>query len=307
MNNRKHDVEPDERELLEEFGTSFEAVRAGHAGCPKPEILLAANAGVLDEQTARHVAAHLGQCGFCRMLLADLTDAELLAARPDEERRVRERVLKAAGPSAKARAAGVGLLALWLRQALPVAALAGVVLVAVIWVRLHRPVAPVSNPVTVTVQKTPPAAPSFLQWEKLPVKLEATSILVWRGAPRTDQERYASELTAGLASYRDDRYAEAARQLAKVAESFPRGVEAQLYLGISRLYLQQNAEALPALAAARQLGTGEFRDDATWYLAVAHQRLGQGSAALTELRNLCGGRGNYARRACDGMKQVSGR
>jgi tetratricopeptide (TPR) repeat protein len=305
MNDMKNDIGPDERELLKQFGISFKVLRATHAGCPKPEILLASQAGVLDGEMTKNVATHLEKCGFCRILLRDLTDAELSTARPDEERRIRERVLNAAKASAKVEKAGGGLLAIWFREAWVVAALAGVALAAAVWFRLHQPVVPVSAPLTVASHPAPPAAPSVFQWEKLPVKLQANSILVWRGAPQTAQEKYASELSTALTFYRDDNYREAAKQLAKVAESYPRGVEAQLYLGISLLYLQQNAEAIPPLSTAQQLGPGQFREDATWFLALAYARTHDTPHALAELQELCQGKGGYAQRASVGIQELS--
>ena len=151
----------------------------------------------------------------------------------------------------------------------------------------------------------PPAAPSLFQWEKLPVKLQASSILVWRGAPRTDEEKYASELTTALTFYRDNNYPEAVKQLAQVARDFPRGVEAQLYLGISLLYLKQNAEAIAPLEAAQKLGPQPFREDSTWYVALAYQRLHDAPHARAELQELCAGKGGYAPRACTGIQELS--
>jgi TolA-binding protein len=304
MNERKNDIGPDEQELLEEFGTSFDALRANHADCPKPELLLASQAGVLEGEAARNVVAHLEKCGFCRILLRDLTDAELTAARPEEERRVRERVLKATRASAKAEKEGGGLLAAWFSKGLPVAALAVVALAVVVWVRLHQPAAPVATPATVAVQPAQPAAPSVLQWEKLPIKLQASSVLLWRGKPPTAQKKYATELTAALAYYRDDKYAEAAQQLAKVVQAFPDGVEALLYLGISQLSLQQNEQAIPSLVRAQQLGSQASRDDATWYLALAYKRTGDPLHAAAELQKLCSRKGVYQQRACAGIDEL---
>ena len=68
MNDLKDDIGPDEQELLKQFGASFEALRANHAGCPQPDILLASQAGVLDGDTARNVTTHLenaASAGFC--------------------------------------------------------------------------------------------------------------------------------------------------------------------------------------------------------------------------------------------------
>jgi hypothetical protein len=305
MNDRKNDIGADEQELLEKFGTSFEDLRAHHAGCPKPEVLLASHAGVLDVETARNVATHLKTCDFCPILLRDLTDAEMFAALPEEEQRVNERVLKAAKTAWKAEAAGGGLLAVWLRMAVPVAALAAVALAAVVWLRLHPSVAPVSTPATVEVKPVQPPAPSVLQWEKLPIKLQASSVLVLRGKPRNYKEKYAAELTTALAPYRDDNYSQAALQLSKVVQDFPGGVEAQLYLGISRLQLQQNAEAIAPLSAARKLGPQQFREDAAWFLALAYERTHDRQEELAELQNICQGKGTYSQRACAGIQELS--
>jgi tetratricopeptide (TPR) repeat protein len=304
MNDRNNDVGAEERELLKKFGTSFEAIRANHPECPKPEILLASGAGVLDEETAKRVGIHLEKCGFCQILLRDLADGELLAARADEERRVRERVLRASKAAAKAESAGGGLLTVWFRRALPVAALACVVLAVVIWVHFHQPIVPISAPATVTVQPAKPAVPSVLQWEKLPIKLQASSVLVLRGKPRTAQEKYSRELTAALAYYRDDNFEEAVQQLAKVAKDFPRGAEAQLYLGISQLKLEQNPEAIAPLVAAQQLGPEENKDDATWYLALAYMRAGDQAHAVAELQKLCGHANTYSERACASVQSA---
>jgi tetratricopeptide (TPR) repeat protein len=305
MNDRKNDIEPDEQGLLEEFGTSIEDLRARHANCPKPALLLASHAGVLDDEADRSVATHLEKCGFCRILLRDLMDAELFAALPEGERRVHEQVLKAAKAAAKAEREGGGLLTVWLRRAVPVAALAAVAVAAVVWVRLHPSVAPDSTPSTVAVQPVQPTAPSVLQWEKLPIKLQASSVLVLRGKPRTAKEKYAAELTAALASYRDDNYPEATRQLAKVGKEFPDGVEAQLYLGISQLQLQQNAEAIAPLTAAQRLGPDQFRQDASWFLALAYERTHDPQHALAELQKMCQGKSGYSLRACKGIQELS--
>jgi hypothetical protein len=301
MNGRKNDIGPREAELLKEFGTSFEGLRASHADCPKPELLLAAQSEVLSEETARSVGKHLEKCGFCKILLRDLNDGEVIATLPEEERRVRGRVVRAGGASEKIEKAGSGLLAVWLGWASPVAVLAGVVVVAVVWMRLHPPVAQVSPAPSVAVEPEKPAA---LQWEKLPVKLQASSILIWRGEPRNAQEKYAAELTHALVYYRDGDYLDAVQQLRRVVKDFPRGVEGQLYLGVSQLALRQNPEAIPALSAAQRLGSEQFRDDASWYLALAYACTGDTQNALAELQALCHGKGNYSPRACAGVREL---
>ena len=188
---------------------------------------------------------------------------------------------------------------------MPTAALAGIVLAVVVWIRFHQPIGPVPAPATADVQPVKTAAPSVLQWEKLPLKLQASSVLVMRGKPRTAQEKYVAELTGALAPYRDDNFSEAAQKLTKVTQVFPDGVEAQLYLGISQLSLQKNAEAIPPLAKAQQLGPQTFREDATWYLALALQREGNTKQSVAELGKLCQGKSSYSQRACTGVQELS--
>lgn len=305
MNDWKKEFGPDEKEFLAELGTSFESLAGRHADCPKPELLLASQAGVLDQETSQRVAAHLEKCGFCRILARDLTDAELSTARPEEESRVRERVLDAVESSAKADKPGGRLRKAWIWKATLVVASAALAAVAVMRVVDFQHRGRVSPLPTAAVQPEPtkPAA-SVFQWQKLPIKLQASTVLVLRGAPRTSQEKYASALTSALAFYRDDKFPEAAERLSKVAHAFPNGVEGQLYLGISQLRLQQNAEAIVPLRVAQKLGPQQFRENATWFLALAYERVGKPEASAAELQKLCGGKSDLAARACDGLKQL---
>jgi hypothetical protein len=304
MNEQRDDLGPEEKGLLREQGGSLDALRAHHQDCPRLEILLASRAGVLPEETARTVEAHLVRCTFCQILLKDVTSEGLVEATAEEEVRVRQRVLAGRKPEVKTAKTG-GLFAVWFWRAVPVTALAAVAVALVVWVRWHQPATPITSP-TVTEQTTKPAAPSVLQWEKLPVKLQASSILVLRGATRTGREKYAAELTSALGSYRDDNYKKAAKQLADVVKDFPHGVEGQLYLGVSQLRLGQNAEAMTSLRAAQRLGPEQFRDDATWYLALAYDRSGDVRGALAELQKLCQGKSGYAQRACSAATEQSG-
>jgi TolA-binding protein len=305
MNDKNNEIGPEENELLKEFGTSLEALRQHHADCPKPEVLLASQAGVLDGETAGKVANHLKRCNFCQILLRDLTDAELIAARPDEEERVRERVLAGASEATRTEKASEGRQRIWFWRLAPLATIAAAAFAIVAWVHFHQPGTTGGPQVAVGGQPNKITASSALQWEKLPIKLEASSILVWRGQPRTAQEKYAAELASALGYYRDDNYAEAAERLGQVVEGFPRGIEGQLYLGISQLKLQKASDAIPHLLMAQQLSSEQFRDDATWFLALAYEGSQDTQHALTELQKLCGGESSYAARACSGIQELS--
>ncbi|HYL84025.1 MAG TPA: hypothetical protein VE263_07320 [Candidatus Angelobacter sp.] len=304
MNVPMDDLTPEEKELLRGHGDSLEALRARHADCPRLEILLALQAGVLPEEKQKSVAVHLEKCAFCKVLLEDLASEEMTSATGEEAIRMRARVLAEVRNKAKSAKAGGGWPATWFWKAIPVTALAGAAIALLLWIRLHPTVTPASP--EVVMQPTPkPLVPSSLQWEKLPIRLQAQSILVWRGKPRTAQERYAAELTAALAFYRDDKYAEATERLAKVVKDFPRGVEGQLYLGISDLKTDRDSDAVGPLQAARQLGPEQFRDDARWYLAIAYARTNNLQSTVAELQGLCQGKSDYASRACTAAKELS--
>ena len=121
----------------------------------------------------------------------------------------------------------------------------------------------------------------------------------------TQVRSYAAQLTTALVFYQDDQYSEAVQHLAKVVKAFPSGVEAQLYLGISRLAVAQNAEAVEPLSAAQQMGPEQFRQDATWFLGLAYQRIHDAPHALSELQKLCSGKSDYSARACAGIQELS--
>jgi len=298
MNEAMDDLGPEEKELLGEHGASLKALRARHADCPRPEVLLASQEGVLPEEAAQKVSAHVAKCSYCQILLRDLATEGLAGATVQEEKRVRERVLAGAEPETKEASAPGGLFSIWFWKAFPVGALAAAGIALFVWVRSHQTPSPVSSAVAV-VQPGPKRDPAkVLQWEKLPIKLQAQSILVWRGRPRNAQEKYAVELTAALAFYRDDKFAEASDRLLGVVKEFPKGVEGQLYLGISELKLEQNADAIAPLQAAQKLGPQQYRDDASWYLALAYLRTGDLQNGRAALQKLCGRKNDYAAQAC---------
>lgn len=297
------DFTPEEKDLLRELGGSLEALGARHLDCPRIEVLRASQAGVLPEGTAQSIAAHIKKCSFCQILLKDLANEELTTPTGEEARRVRERVFTAIKPGTKGAKAGGGRLAIWLWKAIPVAALAGAAIALFVWTRLHKTTPPIPSQVAIVQPATKPVPPPSLQWEKLPIKLQAQSVLVWRGKPRTAQERYASELTSALTYYRDDHFDQAVEKLSKVVKDFPRGVEGQLYLGISDLKTKRNADAIEALRAAQKLGPDQFRDDAIWYLALALDRTGDIQGAVAELTKLCQGKSSYAAQACAAAKE----
>jgi len=305
MNEAMDDLGPDEKELLGEHGASLKALRERHADCPRVEVLLASQEGLLPEEATQKVSAHVAKCDFCQILMKDLATERIAEATVQEERRVRERVLGRTKPQTKTASATGGWFSFWLWRALPLGALAAAAIVLFIELRPHQ-TQPAVSPQVAVVQPAPKHDPAkVLQWEKLPIKLQAQSILVFRGSPRNAQEKYASELTAALVYYRDDKFTEARERLRGVVKDFPKGVEGQLYLGISELKLEQNSDAIAPLQAAQKLGPEQYRDDATWYLALAYLRTGDLQSGRTGLQKLCGGKSVYSDRACAAEKEVA--
>jgi cytochrome c-type biogenesis protein CcmH/NrfG len=306
MTDRDDNQRPEATELLGEQGAALADLHARHRDCPRLEVLLASEARTLPEEVATKVKRHVASCDFCRVLIADLDTSELMVATSEEEGRVRERIFRVAKGSEKGKEVSNRPSWGWLWKLVPLAVAAAIVVM--VWIRLRQPVVttPVTPPSTAEVQRERPTGPSIFEWEKLPIRLQAGSVLIWRGAGDREQQKYAAELTHALALYRDDNYEGAVQELRKTAADFPEGVEGQLYLGISRLKLQQNAEAVAPLRAAQRLGPEQYRDDATWYLALAYERVADQGHAAEELRKLCGQMSAYSARACSGLQELGG-
>lgn len=304
MHDWTDDLTSGEQELLAKAGVSLGELRAHHGDCPRLEVLQASQAGVLAEDTARSVAKHVERCAFCQILLKDSAAEELANASSDAARRVWQRFLAAAQYKKSAKATG-GLLGIRFWKAIPVTVLSAVAVAFIVWQRVRPNMQPHPALTTVARQTQKPANPTVLAWEKLPIRLQASSILVMRGAPQTEAEKYAAELAAALKFYRDDQYEETATALGNVTKAFPRGVEGQLYLGITQLKLKDAADAVVSLSTAQKLGVEQFRDDATWYLALAYRDAGDVQNAAAELKKLCEGSSNYAERACSGIRELS--
>lgn len=296
MKERKDDLTREESELLGVKANSLERLRKRHSDCPPHELLLAARAEVLPEELGRRVAEHLGKCRFCQILVHDLADEDLLSATTAESQRIRDRVMPPQNAVKSSPSRGERLFRAWMWPAGSIA-LAAVAIALAFWLLPRKKEVP-TQPLA-EVHQAPTAAPPFrLEWEKLPIKLDASLMLVPRGAQLGVDQKYAAELTSALVSYRDDNFAQAAERLADVARNFPQGKEGQLYLGISELKLERNAEAILPLQRAQDLGRDGLHDDATWYLALAYERVGRLQDALTQLENLCRSHSSYKDKAC---------
>ena len=127
---RLHDMDPDEREFVEEFSRPIEALAAQMASCPRFDRILASSEGVLPESQQAAVAGHVARCAACQALLRDalasdieFTDADLargraraLAAQPLPRARTAPHRLWMLAVAASL--AGVVMTGLWARSLL---------------------------------------------------------------------------------------------------------------------------------------------------------------------------------------------
>ena len=160
-------------------------------------------------------------------------------------------------------------------------------------------------PETQVVEALPPAPPFLLPFEKPDVRL-GMGALTWRGSTpsNTDGNQLLVDLKPGLDAYRQGDYATADRELTALAGRYPGVVEILFYQGVSRLFLNDYAGAIPAFAAAEAVGDQTFVTDILWYRAVAEQRSGNALDARARLEDICNARGAGAARACAALEQI---
>ncbi|HTR37871.1 MAG TPA: hypothetical protein VMH80_18310 [Bryobacteraceae bacterium] len=276
------DFEPEEQE----FRRDIEAALSGQAGlglCPKPDLLMAARSGVSFEG-AESVLRRVALCPICEQLSRDLAEHEFPPASDAEDRRIRGKWQGSEGP-----------LRSWTRMARPLALIAvAAVLVAGFFVvrDWRRPTPP---------RPTETAPQTTFVLTKASIKVPASAVLTYRGNVEA-AKTYLEALAAALEPYRQDDYAEAARGLAELSRKYPNAAEPAYYLGVSQLFLNQNEAAVESLQAARSHADDAMRDDVSWYLAVAFDRVGRTSDARREAEMLCRQAGEYKDRACAALK-----
>ena len=295
------DLEPEEEELLKDLAGPVRAMRARHQQCPSPPIIRAAAAGVLPEETNASVLKHLESCALCRALARDMDSLDLPRPAPEEARRIEAKVLGNRGEASQ-RIFPVGWS--WLWRPAPVAALAAVALLVAGLVYVSRSPAP-PQPTQVAVAPSPPEPSTVFRLEKAAARLPMAAVLVWRGEGRSAQERFLRELKLALDPYLADNFSEAADRLEKLTKKYPRAAEPYFYLGVSQLFVKQNAQAIQSLERAKQLARGSMAQDTSWYLSLAYQRAGETAKARAELQMLCQGKGDLAARACTGLQELS--
>jgi hypothetical protein len=261
--------------------------------CPRPDLLLPAQEGVLPEELNAAVRAHVAACPLCSELMAVLADQ---GSDPtvEEARRIEQRV--------RFRTAGAP------RRWVPMAAAAAVLVVAggLYFARVaERSSVPVVQSPAASLPAPPVRRAPVLALSAPDIMLPPESLTL-RGEPRT---AYAAALEDALTPFAAGNYQDAAARLVKVARDHPRRPHAEFYTGAARLLIGDAAGAVGPLRAARELTPrgSPLSDAATWYLAVALERSDRREAAGGALTDLCGGGGPRKAQACEGLRLMSNR
>jgi hypothetical protein len=267
--------------------------------CPPPELVQAARMSVLPPELQASVVAHVDHCVVCRALGDALDDSSLGEPTPIEQERIHHRVhdelKKSTHPS--------GAIRMWQI----VAAAAGVVLLIAgtvrVWQSRRATPAPTTPQVAARVRQPP--APSVFQLQKPALRPPAATDLVWRGSGDADKP---DTFTKVLEAYRKNDFAEAQRLLRDLVRRQPKSATAQLYLGVTELFLRNDQEAVTTLQSAERLANDDatLGREATWYLALAYYRTGQLEQAKDRLEVLCRGQGRRVAQACAGIRELSG-
>lgn len=130
--------------------------------------------------------------------------------------------------------------------------------------------------------------------------------------PVTGTTAAARALDKALAPYRKGDYAAAASALDGVRLDYPGDAldaTAGLYLGISRLFIDEPQNALEILRTLPPGATPEVAGEAAWYGLVGIARLRDPSGVELEAKTLCGSPLPTAARACaalGALQQASG-
>lgn len=116
--------------------------------------------------------------------------------------------------------------------------------------------------------------------------------VIWRGGEEPKPDPFA----AAMKPYTTNDYAAAERELAVLIAKDPENGSAHFYRGVSLLMLGRTADAITPLQAAVDLSRDAAKEEARWYLALAHLKSGNPEAAAKLLDSLDGIHRDEARR-----------
>jgi hypothetical protein len=136
----------------------------------------------------------------------------------------------------------------------------------------------------------------------LDVRMPATLTMTLRGSAPAEAARRTAlvqSLRPALDLYRDGAYAQAAAALGPLAQAHAETPEIAFYAGLSYLLAGDAASAVPWLVQSAP--SDLVGNDAQWFTAVAHERLGAHNRASETLRSLCARGGPRSREACEAL------
>ncbi len=114
----------------------------------------------------------------------------------------------------------------------------------------------------------------------------------------------ARALNTALERYRKGDYVAAATALDGFLLDYPGDPAATLYLGISRLFMDEPQNGLEILRGMPGSASEQVMAEAEWYSVVGAARLRDPSAAEGEARTLCERKGPASARACAALERL---
>lgn len=265
MPNSTPDFDADELELSALHGQPPQP-------CPPLNLLLAHQESTLPPELAQRVQQHLDRCPLCSVLLADLATLPEAPFTPGQEQRIAARLpstdpgASVANSNEPARPRGHFRI---------YAAIAAGVLVCVLTgteMYLHRQPASTANNAPAAIPSAPPPTVAALEIPLAPLAPPGND----ETAPLTrgghSAEPSVNELLPAFDAYNAADYATAAKHFTALKKNYPHSEIVLLYLGVSQLFLHQDADAGATLALARHAAAPNSADAAEWYSAIAAQR-----------------------------------
>jgi hypothetical protein len=264
------------------------------ARCPSPDLLLPALEGTLEEPALTQVREHVSKCAMCRELTEALERAAAEGPTLEERSRLDARRPRQAGRESKT--------AWW-----PAAVAASVILVAgMFWLSRFMEFRSMSAPPVSKVAVGAPSPPEFVLPLDAPFVNVPESPIVLRGG---EPDRFVPALIEAAKPLRNRDYAAAAREMAALRRQYPDRPHPAFYEGVSLLMSGRPADAREPLEEARRLserGTS-LHIDASWYLAVAFERVGRRADSIAILTELCGSAGARDEQVCSALHALTTR
>jgi hypothetical protein len=264
----------------------------GETRCPSPDMLVPALEGTLDEPALTRVRSHVAACAVCRELTAALEAAA--AAGPTLDERAR---LDAARPQRTPRASRP----LWWPAAIAATA---ILIVGIFWTSRFTEFRSMSVPDATRVAVGTEAPRQFVLPLEAPYVDLPEAPIVLRGG---GTDPFVAALIDAAAPLRRREYGVAAGEMAALRRKYPDRPHPAYYEGVSLLLSGKTTEAIEPLEQARRLSEPRtaLHGEASWYLAVAFERLGRRADAVATLAELCGSGGPMDETACLALHKLT--